>query len=85
MLSDVPTGTTQILVHLVNARGERGRTVVTPTIMLLFDFGRTISMIKAKTPVIATIIVGAMIDQSILGTGKLNMSLAELSHFGDLL
>jgi len=34
VLSDVPTGTTQIVVHLVNARGERGRTVVTPTIML---------------------------------------------------
>jgi hypothetical protein len=34
VLSDVPTGTTQILVHLVNARGERSRTVVTPTIML---------------------------------------------------
>jgi len=34
VLADVPTGTTQIVVHLVNARGERGRTVVTPTIML---------------------------------------------------
>ncbi|WP_399345094.1 carboxypeptidase regulatory-like domain-containing protein [Umezawaea sp. Da 62-37] len=34
VLPDVPTGTTQIVVHLVNARGERGRTVVTPTIML---------------------------------------------------
>jgi hypothetical protein len=34
VLSNVPTGTTQIVVHLVNARGERGRTVVTPTIML---------------------------------------------------
>ncbi len=34
VLSDVPTGTTQIVVHLVNARGERGRTVVTPTIVL---------------------------------------------------
>ncbi|MGW6935116.1 carboxypeptidase regulatory-like domain-containing protein [Lentzea sp. NPDC054927] len=34
VLSDVPTGTTQILVHLVNSRGEPGRTVVTPTIML---------------------------------------------------
>ncbi|WP_199441132.1 carboxypeptidase regulatory-like domain-containing protein [Umezawaea sp. REN6] len=34
VLADVPTGTTQIVVHLVNARGERGRTVVTPTIVL---------------------------------------------------
>ncbi|WP_407936542.1 carboxypeptidase regulatory-like domain-containing protein [Lentzea tibetensis] len=34
VLADVPTGTTQILVHLVNSRGEPGRTVVTPTIML---------------------------------------------------
>jgi hypothetical protein len=34
VLSDVPAGTTQILVHLVNSRGEPGRTVVTPTIML---------------------------------------------------
>jgi hypothetical protein len=34
VLPDVPAGTTQILVHLVNSRGEPGRTVVTPTIML---------------------------------------------------
>ncbi|WP_244992640.1 carboxypeptidase regulatory-like domain-containing protein [Saccharothrix coeruleofusca] len=34
VLSDVPAGTTQIVVHLVDSRGERGRTVVTPTIML---------------------------------------------------
>ncbi|GAA3460086.1 hypothetical protein J2S66_006203 [Saccharothrix longispora] len=34
VLSDVPAGTTQIVVHLVNSRGEPGRTVVTPTIML---------------------------------------------------
>lgn len=34
VLSDVPAGTTQILVHLVSSRGEPGRTVVTPTIML---------------------------------------------------
>ncbi|WP_419503877.1 carboxypeptidase regulatory-like domain-containing protein [Lentzea aerocolonigenes] len=34
VLPDVPAGTTQILVHLVNASGEPGRTVVTPTIML---------------------------------------------------
>ncbi|KAA2262438.1 carboxypeptidase regulatory-like domain-containing protein [Solihabitans fulvus] len=34
VLSDVPAGTTQILVHLVNSQGEPGRTVVTPTIML---------------------------------------------------
>ncbi|MBW4718938.1 carboxypeptidase regulatory-like domain-containing protein [Saccharothrix sp. SC076] len=34
VLADVPTGTTQIVVHLVDARGVPGRTVVTPTIML---------------------------------------------------
>nr|WP_154697258.1 carboxypeptidase regulatory-like domain-containing protein [Lentzea guizhouensis] len=34
VLPDVPAGTTQILVHLVNSHGEPGRTVVTPTIML---------------------------------------------------
>lgn len=34
VLADVPAGTTQILVHLVDSRGERARTVVTPTIML---------------------------------------------------
>ncbi|HEV7907564.1 MAG TPA: carboxypeptidase regulatory-like domain-containing protein [Pseudonocardiaceae bacterium] len=34
VLADVPTGTTQIVVHLVDSRGKRGKTVVTPTIVL---------------------------------------------------